>query len=88
MDTSSARKSNLGQLTTTSNVRVALAMADACSAPDLRLRHLASAETQLAALQAECEDLARACAALRAELAVDAQAERQASLFDVGGSSK
>ena len=83
-DTSSQQKSNFGRLVTSGNVRVALALVDACNAPDIKRRHLASARAQLAALQAECVELERECAAFEAADALDAQpepVERQASLF-------
>lgn len=70
-DTSSQPQSNLSRLTTTSNVRVALSMADACNSPDLRRRHYASARAQLDALQAECARLEQECQAFEAGLALE-----------------
>lgn len=69
-DTSSTAKSNFGRLVTSGNVRVALAMADACNAPDIKRRHLTCARAQLDALQAECAELEAECQAFEREIGV------------------
>ncbi|HRG94631.1 MAG TPA: hypothetical protein PLR99_00190 [Polyangiaceae bacterium] len=82
-DTPSQPKSNYGRLVTSGNVRTALSMADACSSPELRRRHLTSARAQLDALKAECARLEAECQAFEASLALDdgEPEPRQASLF-------